>query len=236
MRRWVRLVHKWMGLAIGVQVLLWVSGGLVMSAFPLHLVRGEHLARASAVTPLAAAEIQIPADQVLRHFGDGRVQSLTLRRFLGDPVYDVRTATGAALIDARTGRRLTPLSEDQALRVARADYAGEAAAMVTLVQEPATEIRGRALPLWRVQFDDTLSTSIYISPLTGDVIARRNDVWRLFDFFWMLHIMDYRERSSFNHPLLISAAVIALLLSLSGFVLLFYRVRTSDWRRLVGRR
>ena len=34
-------VHKWIGIIIGIQIVLWVAGGLVMSAFPIELVRGE---------------------------------------------------------------------------------------------------------------------------------------------------------------------------------------------------
>ena len=57
--------------------------------------------------------------------------------------------------------------------------------------------------------------------------ARRNDRWRVFDFFWMLHVMDYRERENFNHPLLISMAGLALATVLAGLVLLVIRVRRS---------
>ncbi|MDH4260266.1 MAG: PepSY domain-containing protein, partial [Gammaproteobacteria bacterium] len=74
-------------------------------------------------------------------------------------------------------------------------------------------------------FNDPRKTTIYVSSTTGQVIARRNDIWRLYDFFWMLHIMDYRERVNFNHALLIGASALALGLAASGFWLLFYRVR-----------
>ena len=63
------------------------------------------------------------------------------------------------------------------------------------------------------------------------MIARRNDVWRLYDFFWMLHIMDYRERSNFNHPLVIAASAGAVLLTLTGLVLLIPWIRRSLFRR-----
>jgi len=50
----------------------------------------------------------------------------------------------------------------------------------------------------------------------GDLVTRRNRLWRIYDFAWMLHIMDYREREDFNHPLLVSASFLALLVVLSG--------------------
>ena len=41
----------------------------------------------------------------------------------------------------------------------------------------------------------------------------------MFDFFWMLHIMDFDEREDFNHPLLQIAAALGLIIALSGVVL-----------------
>jgi uncharacterized iron-regulated membrane protein len=82
--------------------------------------------------------------------------------------------------------------------------------------EPRSEIRGQDLPLWRAEFDDGRRTTVYVSPASGQVVARRNNIWRVYDFFWMLHIMDYGGRDNFNHPLLITAAVVAWLLATSG--------------------
>ena len=42
------------------------------------------------------------------------------------------------------------------------------------------------------------SITYYISATTGSVLERRNDTWRWWDFFWMLHIMDYDERENVN--------------------------------------
>ena len=72
---------------------------------------------------------------------------------------------------------------------------------------------------------------------TGLIDARRNDMWRLFDFFWMLHIMDYQEREDFNHPLLIGAAGLALSVVIFGMALLFIRIRRTilSARRSPGR-
>ena len=78
------------------------------------------------------------------------------------------------------------------------------------------ESRGHDLPVWQVNFDDSRHTTVYVSPQTGAVVGRRNSIWRVYDFFWMLHIMDYSERDNFNNPLLVTAAVIGWLLATSG--------------------
>ena len=63
------------------------------------------------------------------------------------------------------------------------------------------------------------------------LVARRSATWRIYDFLWSLHIMDYSERDNFNNPLVITAAVIAFALAVSGFVLLYLRFASSVLRR-----
>ena len=44
----------------------------------------------------------------------------------------------------------------------------------------------------------------------------------VFDFFWMLHIMDYDERENVNNLLLRGMTLLALVTALSGAWLLFF--------------
>ena len=41
--RIVRKLHLWLGIAIGVQLGLWLVSGLFMTLFPIETVRGTHL-------------------------------------------------------------------------------------------------------------------------------------------------------------------------------------------------
>ena len=50
MRLW-RKVHKWLGFLVVAQVLLWISGGVVMRVFPIDKVRGQHLVKAPIAQP-----------------------------------------------------------------------------------------------------------------------------------------------------------------------------------------
>lgn len=72
---------------------------------------------------------------------------------------------------------------------------------------------------------------MYVSPFTGKVVARRTNTWRVYDFLWSLHIMDYREREDFNHPLLVAFAAGLLVLTLTGVVLLYRRFKPISRNR-----
>jgi hypothetical protein len=80
-----------------------------------------------------------------------------------------------------------------------------------------------------VDFDDAANSSYFVSGTTGQLLERRNDSWRWWDFFWMLHNMDYAKRTSFNHPLIIIVGVAAAWLAATGFWLLFRTMWRHDF-------
>jgi uncharacterized iron-regulated membrane protein len=127
---------------------------------------------------------------------------------------------------------LSPVAESHAIEIARADFSGVGrVTKATLITEkPPIEFRGD-LPVWQISFDDPDGTNLYVSAATGKVMARRSSTWRIYDFLWSLHIMDYSERDNFNNPLVIAAAAIAFVLAVSGVVMLYLRFSPSVIRR-----
>lgn len=224
-------IHKWLALIIGVQLLLWVLGGLVMSWFPIEIVRGEHNIREQDALIFTAEDNLLPLTDVLASIG--AINSIELKSLLGMPTYQALTVEGITLLlDANTGEVLSPLKEELTLQIANADFSGQAGnTSAFMIDERNSEYRG-TLPVWQVAMGDEENTRLYVSPTTGDVIARRNDIWRLYDFFWMLHIMDYENRINFNNPLVIIASIAALIASISGIWLIFYRFTKRDFRWL----
>lgn len=221
----IRWLHKWFGLVLGLQFLLWAGSGAVMALLDHHEVSAEHavlgVARpAAAPQPLTLAQV---AERV-----DAPIVTLRLKPLIDTWIYEATTPLGVQLLDAATG---APIEIDaaRARAVAVARYAGsEPVRSVTHVAETTLETRDVALPVWRVEFADDGRTTLLISARTGELLGTKNDTWRLWDIAWMLHIMDYTERQSFNHPLIITVATGAAWLALSGLILLFRSFRRSD--------
>ncbi len=231
-QRMIVRIHKWIALIVGLQIVLWIVGGLVMSAIPIEVVRGEHkIEERSAV--LLNAEDLIPLADAAQKIGLDAVVSAELGVMLGDPVWRIVDDNGdTAIVDAQSGQTLSPLDESLARQIAEYDFNGEAGlASAALLSEPPTEY-SREGPVWRVEFADADKTTLYVDPALGKVTARRSETWRLFDFFWKLHVMDYDDGADFNHPLLITAAGMAVFVSVSGFILLTIKMRRSllVWR------
>jgi hypothetical protein len=71
-----------------------------------------------------------------------------------------------------------------------------------------------------VTFTDPDSTRVFVTADTGRIVAVRTGTWRLYDFFWGLHIMDWKNHEDFNTPWLLGFALGGLALWLGGAVLL----------------
>lgn len=227
MSRALRRLHRWVGLLIGLQFLLWMGSGLLMALLEHDVVMG-HAARNHAPLPVWPVAQVLPPAQVARSQGAGldRVESA----WLGEaPMYKVTRKNESWLVDARTGVRREVGARDVAASAA-ADYAGDGkAGQPALLAGPVMEARNHAGSIWRVAFDDADNTTLYLSGRDGRVLERRNDSWRLFDIAWMLHIMDYTDRKDFNHPLVIMAAAGGFWMALSGLWLLFAAFRLRDF-------
>jgi uncharacterized membrane protein YkoI len=230
------LLHKWITLLIGIQVVLWIAGGVVMSFFDIDKVRGSHNVREKEPQVINSEANLLSPSAVLAQ-NSMTATRMTTRFMVDRLVYEASIKDGTALFDAQSGEKLSPIDEETAISLAKNDFSGgDAIQNVELLEEAGYEYRGGPLPVWRIVFADDEGTRLYISANHGRVTARRNDTWRLFDFFWMLHIMDYSEREDFNHPLLIIASVIALFAALSGVVLYFYRFRRRDFSWVLPRK
>lgn len=224
MRRiWFQL-HKWTGLIIGLQVLAWIGSGLYMTFVPIDTVRGEHNIRKIEAPDLREADVKGFPLQALKSL-PGKVSRVELTQIDGRLAWRADVdGKPAAVIDDQTGQVLSPLDEATARRIAEADFSGSGKVVSASLLEssPPIEYRGD-LPVWQVSFDDPDSTNIYVLPASGKVVARRSSTWRVFDFLWSLHIMDYRDREDFNNWLVVMSAALALILTISGMVILAYR-------------
>lgn len=70
-----------------------------------------------------------------------------------------------------------------------------------------------------------MATHPLYRPQTGELVAKRHDLWRTFDFVWMFHIMDYETRDNVNNILLKIATWMMVITSLTGAWLLLYSFR-----------
>jgi Na+-transporting NADH:ubiquinone oxidoreductase subunit F len=153
---------------------------------------------------------------------------------VGRPVILAREGHRRWLVDGQSGLEIT-IDAEAAARIARADQlAAPPVAAVIRIESAPIEYRARPLPAWRVDLADGRGTRIYVDAVTGAVSARRNGVWRVYDFLWGLHIMDYRGRDDFNNALLVGFALLGVATWMTGATVWIARARRWALRRRVG--
>ena len=217
-----RSLHRWFGLVVGLQVLIWLATGLYMVIIDLDFIHGDPLVKNTqqAISPPASPLVSLTT--LRQQYPDAT--AIGLRPVMGKPFFTITTGGSRYLINAKSGEVVSPLNEKTAREIAVFHFNGDGPVrnIELLSDNPPTEIGRRPLPLWRVDFDDRFNTSFYIDPYTGTLATRRHQYWRLFDFFFMLHIMDYDERTDVHNLLLKVAQFTGLSFGIFGLWLLFY--------------
>ena len=233
-------IHRWLGWLVGVQVLLWVTGGVVFSLLPFKpwVKAADTVKPPAVVLPAGWAERAAPALQAAAQLGD--VTGIAAVATPQGPALRLNYRAGPqAVIVPADGSTWVPPDAAAVRRFGAGLYLGPAAltAVERLAQVPlrlgiVAETGGRG-DLWQLRFDDAFSTRIYLDGRSGEFVISRNEAWVWYDFFWRLHIMDYADGEDFNGWLLRAASLTAFGLVLAGAVLalLAARRRWRVWRK-----
>lgn len=210
-------VHRWLGLLALGQVSIWFLTGLVMSSLPIGQVRGDETRAPPSTPPIDWKRVVMPSTDAV-----SGAEEVSLRMLDGAPVYEVR-GKETRLLDAASGL-VVEVDAPRAGRIAQADQRGPPPVVaIERIEAPTVEYREKPVPAWAVHLADEASTTVYIDARSGRVSARRNNSWRVFDFVWGLHIMDWRERKDFNTLLLSGFAAAALAMAVSGGAIWVFR-------------
>jgi uncharacterized iron-regulated membrane protein len=231
-------VHRWLGWLIGIQVLVWVTGGVFFSLVPFQawVKSGDTVRPPTVVLPAGWADSAAPGLRAAAALGD--VAAVATVATPHGPALRVTFTSGRepSLVLA-DGRAWTSPDEAALRRFAAGLYRGTGTALSVDRLETAPrrlgivhETAGRT-DLWRVSFDDALATRIYLNARSGEFVTARNEAWVWYDFFWRLHIMDYADGEDFNGTLLRMASVAAFGLVVAGAVLATFALRRR-WRVL----
>ncbi len=233
---YIRKWHRYLGLSIGIQFLAWTISGLYFSWSNLDEIHGDSQKKAAPLISLQ--EHLVSPDLVWRQIKGDSLISFQLMELLGAPVYQFSYFNSDAghaikhlqLADARTGNLRQPLNETEAVALAKSRFneASEAVSVEYLTQVGKHhEYREQPLPAYAITFDHPTSTTVYVSAEMGMVMKYRNDPWRIFDFLWMGHTMDFQGRDNFNNWLLRIFSVLGLITVMSGLTLFVVSSRTK---------
>lgn len=245
MKRWLYLVHRWLGIALCVVMALWFVSGVVMMyvGYP-KLTPSERLAGLPPL-PLQGCCVPLPAALDAAGFGsqaDARASAWRLTTVAGEPRYVFADSRRQVAVDARTGRRITSVSADDAVAAARHFAGGVPGRHVGEVQEDAWT-HSRALdahrPLHVVDVDDLATNRLYVSSRTGEVVRDASLTERTWGWLgaWLhwLYIFRGGTLDAWWTDIIITLSVAGTVAALTGLVVGVWRWRFSG-RFRTGRR
>jgi len=210
----IRKAHRYLGIFIGIQFIMWTVSGLYFSWTDLDEIHGDHFKKESPVFK-SFQNLRSPSE-----LDPGlEVNSISLQGISDEPYYFLNNEI---LINAKTGERVEEINEQQALDIAgrymKDDLEVSGIKKITETGEHH-EYRGNLLPAYVISYKTDENLKAYIGATNGEFRSVRHRDWRWFDFLWMTHTMDYEGRDNFNNIILRAFSLLGLITVLSGFLL-----------------
>ncbi|MFT3724892.1 MAG: hypothetical protein QM773_15080 [Hyphomonadaceae bacterium] len=221
--RRIAQVHKWLGLIVFAQLVVWTGTGLFFVAVHLTDVRADYLIHPPGhAAPVDMRRVKITSADALKAVAEDRPYNVNLKMLADTPIYEVSAEIGTFLVSAETGERLT-IDEAMARKIASATWVNPTPIRVMEDLEKAPRESTVGGKVWAAHFEGEGDPTLYISAVTGKTSNPRTDLWRTYDFLYGLHLMDYSEHENFNTPWMLAAAILALSTVLFGIALLLHR-------------
>ena len=225
-KRWIKVVHYWLGAIVCLQLLIWLGTGIYFNLTPHDELKGMVYNHSHHIEPKQLKldfERLLSAAQVLALVPGKAVEQLKLTTIDKQPVYLLdeqvqryqHDCLQQSLRHAYTGKPFV-IDKQIAMQLAIESYMGpgEVASINKLPLSP--EWPKQCNPMWQVNMADDLSTRIYINAVNGQLVGHKNQQTELADLMFKLHFMDYLNQGCFNNPFSWLFAVLMVLLSLSG--------------------
>ncbi len=225
-----RRIHKWIGVAGGTFLLIWIISGIVIAIPGLG---GTRLSQRSPATDFSAVSVS-PAQAIASLNGRGvtsqSVQGVSLNRWGSRTVYSIQArGEGTVHVDAVTGETVT-INADEARRVAREMYEGPGTpSEPELLERHDPRYFNGELPVYRVSFDDPHGTQVTIAVRSGTV-SWRDGRSRFRYYMSAFHdLWPVRPALGRNAYVLgmVGGGLLALITALTGYWLAF---RRGGWR------
>lgn len=220
------LVHRWLGIVLGLLMVLWTLSGIVMMyvSYPETTSREQMAGLEPLDLSGCCAEVRLPR---------GAVESATVEMLADRPVLRwigpegpqlVSLAGPAPSIDASAAGNIAQAHMRNAFDVSptgRVEPVG--------IDQWSLQLR-RYAPLYKVSFQDERGTALYVSGLTGEVVQdtqRRERFWN-----WLgavphwLYFTPLRQNGQIWSQVVIYASLLGIFLTVTGLY-----IGVITWRR-----
>lgn len=225
----IRKTHRYLGLFLGIQFLIWTISGMYFSWTNIDEIHGDQF-RNLNYEPKGFNNLINPS---VLNTSNG-IKTIELRDINNSPYYWINKSTLFSAID---GKKKENITKEEALYVAK-NYMKKGLEITSVQQinevDKHHEYREKLLPAYVISYKSDVALKAYISKVDGKFQLVRHRDWRIFDFLWMTHTMDYEGRDNINNSVLRAFSLLGLITALSGFLLWF--ISSSVVRKILNKK
>jgi uncharacterized iron-regulated membrane protein len=229
LKRWLHLGHRWLGVVLGLLVLLWFVSGLIM----LFVARPQlsEAERLAGLPVIEAGNVRVSPMAAWQALGlSGEPSAIRLNAAGGQPAYRILANKQWHTVNAENGQILPSIDQDSARRLAEG-YAGKqvitAISPVDIDQWTVYRRFDALRPFWRVEFAD--GQDLYVASRSGELAldtTRSERTWNwLGSVVHWIYITPLRQNTALWRNIVLWSSFLALALVLSGFWLGWQRLR-----------
>jgi hypothetical protein len=224
------LVHRYLGIALGLVVALWCLSGFVMMYVQYPVL--SEAEQAAGLAPLdfsdcCAAREARSGESLIDSVGDGPIDSFRVEMLAGRPVLRLIEFGEQTVLDFDDGRVLPMLSPEAADTIA-ADFARhlgirahvESRGAVDLDQWTVSGEFDAHRPLYAFRAEDPAGTEWYVSSRTGEVVQLTTRTERVWNYLgpvthW-IYFTQLRRHGSAWAQLVIWLSLVSVFLTVLG--------------------
>lgn len=229
-RLWLILTHRWMGIVLGIMLVIWTVSGIVLMYYGLpHLTAGERLARLPA---LDVSAVRVSPAEAAARVGSEPFR-IRVSMLGGRPVYRINTGRVFGrwtLVYADTGELFEGFDTESAVTWLEG-YVPEAAGRMAVdgyltapdlfTHNPGLQTH---MPMYRIALNDSAETFYYVSEGSGEAVLKTDRLGRILGFVgYELHTLFFWRQERWWGSLLQVLSWAALVMAVLGVILGFVR-------------
>lgn len=236
MIRFLFLLHRYLGIVVGLVMLIWTLSGIIMmyQEYP-ELTPDQQLALLSPLNTTTCCVL--PDSNVLgtEQFADARIEML-----LDNPVLRVASRDrGLLLYDLTDGSRLDAINSNLAQTIAdhfaRERYSTSSPTLLGLIHNDQWTVYGAynpLRPLYKYGVDDDEGTQFYISSQTGEIVQVTTSSQRVWGYLgavihW-LYPTILRQNTALWSQVVIWLTILGIFLTATGLYIGIRQYRTRN--------
>jgi hypothetical protein len=219
------LIHRWLGIGVGLMFALWFASGAILTFVPFPALRaGQRIAGSASID---FARVRISPRAALASVAQLPVERLRLISVAGQPRYVLSIAGQPVLsISAQSGRRLGLLAPEAAAREAASFGGGRVAALrgpFNYDQWTVHDQYDRLRPFYAAHMEGGRGTELYVSARSGQVVQRTRRDQRAWNWpgavlHWV-NIVALRRHQTLYRWVVLTLGLACTALALLGIVL-----------------